>query len=105
MPFFCLLQSLFFSWYSKVWAPKQKAVASYTAATASPSQIPNNYSKVYKSLGFMSNTSWASSWDNGTYDTATSEGSGESAKSRQSLRCSHTQSMVVEEGSDQKSDV
>ena len=36
---------------------------------------------------------------------ATSEGSGEPAQSRQSIRCSHTSSMEVDEASDQKSDI
>ena len=48
---------------------------------------------------------WASSWDNGTYHQATSKGSGEPAQFRQSLRCSHTWSMEVDKGSDQKSDI
>ena len=43
---------------------------------------------------------WASSWDYGTYHIATSEGSG-----GQSLRCSRTWSMEVDEGSNQKSDI
>ena len=36
---------------------------------------------------------------------ATSEGSGEPAQSRQSLRCSHTCSMDIDEGSSQKPDI
>ena len=51
---------------------------------------------------------WASSWDYGTYhigDQRRFRRACASAKSRQSLRCSHTWSMEVDEGSEQKSDI
>ena len=49
---------------------------------------------------------WASSWDYGTYhigDQRRLRRACASAQSRLSLRCSHTWSMEVDEGSDQKS--
>ena len=51
---------------------------------------------------------WASSWDYGTYhigDQWRFRRPCSSAQSRQSLRCSHTRSMKVDEGSNQKSDI
>ena len=51
---------------------------------------------------------WASSWDYGTYhigDQRKLRRACACAQSRQSLLCSHTWSMVVDEGSDQKSDI
>ena len=50
----------------------------------------------------------ASSWDYGTYHTGNQQRlrrACTSAQSRQSLRCVHTWSMEVDEGSDQKSDI
>ena len=54
------------------------------------------------------NTKWASSWDYGTYhigDQGRLRRAWASAQSRQSLRCSHTWSMELVEGSDQKLDI
>ena len=51
---------------------------------------------------------WASSWYYGTYhidDQRRLRRACASAQSRQSLRCSHTWTMEVDEGSDQKSDI
>ena len=51
---------------------------------------------------------WASSWDYGTYhigDQPRLRQACASTQSRQSLRCSHTCSLEVDEGSDQKSDI
>ena len=51
---------------------------------------------------------WASSWDYGTYyigDQRRLRRACASAQSRQSLRCSHTWSMEVDKGSNQKSDI
>ena len=51
---------------------------------------------------------WASSLDYGTYhigDQRRLRRACASAQSHQSLRCSHTWSMEVDEGSDQKSDI
>ena len=51
---------------------------------------------------------WASSWDYGTYhigDQQRLRWASASAQSRQSLRCSHTWSMEIDEGYDQKSDI
>ena len=51
------------------------------------------------------NTIWASSWDYGTYhigDQRRLRRACASAQSRQSLCCSHTWRMEVDEGSDQK---
>ena len=51
---------------------------------------------------------WASSWDYGTYiigDQRRLRRACAYAQSRQSLRCSHTQSMIVDEGSYLKSDI
>ena len=51
---------------------------------------------------------WASSWDYGTYhigDQRRLRRVCASAQSRQSLHCSHTWSMEVYEGSDQKSEI
>ena len=53
-------------------------------------------------------TDWASSWDYGTYHIGNQQRlrrACPSAQSRQSLRCSHTWSMEVDKGSDQKSDI
>ena len=60
------------------------------------------FNSVYTSLEFI----WASSWDYGTYHIGDQWRLGRAcafAQSRQSLRCSHTWSMEVDEGSDQKS--
>ena len=51
---------------------------------------------------------WASSWDYSTYqigDQRRLRPACASTQSRQSLRCSHTYSMEVDEESDQKSDI
>ena len=54
---------------------------------------------------------WASTWDFGTYHIGDQWrlrracASTDSTQSRQSLHCSHTWSMEVDEGSDQKSDI
>ena len=51
---------------------------------------------------------WASSWDCGTYrigDNRRLRRACASVQSRQSLCCSHTWTMEVDEGSDQKSDI
>ena len=59
-------------------------------------------------LDNQSSLIWASSWDYGTYpvsDQRRLRRAWASAQSRQSLRCSRTWSMDVEEGSHQKSDI
>ena len=51
---------------------------------------------------------WASSWDYGSYhigDQRRLRRACASAQSRQSLRCSHTWTMEIDEGSDQNSDI
>ena len=66
----------------------------------------NRYSR-YSKLGERSMI-WACSWDYGTYHIGEQRRlrrACASAHSRQSLRCSHTWSMEVDEGSDKKSDV
>ena len=58
-------------------------------------------------IGFFI-VNWASSWDYGTYhigDQWRLRWACASAQSRQSLRCSHTWSMEVNKGSNQKSDI
>ena len=58
--------------------------------------------------GLKGKAIWASSWDYDTYhigDQRRFRRACASAQSRQSLRCSHTRSMEVDEGSSQKSDI
>ena len=61
--------------------------------------------KICKELAsFLLKAQWASSWDYGTYrigEQRRLRRDCASAQSRQSLRCSHTQRMEVDEGSDQ----
>ena len=59
-------------------------------------------------LKIASDHNWASSWDYGTYYLGYQwwlRWACTPAQSLQSLRCSHTWSMEVDEGSDQKSDI
>ena len=56
----------------------------------------------------LTRSNWASSWDYDTYrigDQRRLRWACASAQSHQSLRCSHTWTMEVDEGSDQKSDI
>ena len=75
--------------------------------------LKNHYNKLLQMLPLITIISetteiWASSWDYGTYDIGYQRPLRRAcawAQSRKSLRYSHTQSMEVDEGSDQKSDI
>ena len=64
-------------------------------------------SKLLYGIVFSSMYIWASLWDYGTYHIGDRRlrRACASAQSRQNLRCSHTWSMEIDEGSDQKSDI
>ena len=63
---------------------------------------------ISKQVELQNKDIWASSWDYGTYpidDQRRVRGACASAQSHQSLCCSRTWNMEVDEGSDQKSDI
>ena len=72
------------------------------------STIQLNYRKKLAGISFKTINNWASLWDYGTYhigDQRRLRRACAFAQSRQSLRCSHTWSMEVDEGSEQISDM